>query len=265
MRKDFYIEFYNNIELILDKYIKRASLQYFFKTIFFEKTYNLKYSYNEDRLNGNSEQQCYSKLETRLLSLLPTKDFITRISKGIKLKDPINPKISFYKNSLIFYIYNNRLLDYLLPIIKEINRPTILLLEPGIYEEIEVPEWIVALEIDYELIQSDEELNYKNDSLIKGLYFKLLVNEILKIIHPDGLVFLEGCHYQEKIAAYLGKELQIPTICIQHGWQSFRHSMFSDMEYDFFLTWGKGFSIEMKKYFPNTELCARGLHQFIQQ
>lgn len=77
------------------------------------------------------------------------------------------------------------------------------------------------------------------DSVLSSYYntFQLL----LEVLKPEAVIVLEGCHHQEQILSDVARKNGIPSIAIQQGWPSFIHSMFRNMPYSHYLTWGAGF------------------------
>ena len=255
---DFYLEFYNSVDYLLSEYIKEKQLPQSVRSYLFQRTFKLRSSYNKQRIKGCTVEECNSFLKEKL--------FHTCISGQVNSIDNNNYcKSEFWyqtlkslRDRLLVYVYNNRQLYYLLPIINAINRPVILICEPNVNAEIEVNDNITAVELCF---FSENEVY--NDNTIKVNYPELYqyynaFHLFLEALRPEGIIVLEGCHYQEQILGELAGKKNIPSIAIQQGWPSLIHSMFRQMPYSHFLSWGKNFVCELEKWNPTVKFIQVG-------
>ncbi len=253
MKRDYYIEFYEAVELILNDYVRNNGLPVCVKTVLFEGSYALKHEYNEQRKSGVSRASAEDCLRQQII---PEHE----INLGaVKTESRID--LSIYigglGNRIIFYIYNNRQLRYLLPVIRSINRPILLLCEPCVDLEVEVPEYVVAIELALSLVEEEAEPTLPKP-LVKIRNYYALLESIFDNINAEGVVVLEGCHFQEQILGDIAGSLGIPAIAIQQGWPSFMHSMFRGFPYSHFLTWGRRFDELWKMHNPAPRYIAVG-------
>lgn len=158
---------------------------------------------------------------------------------------------------LLVYLFNSRQLSYLVPVIRQLNRPVVLLSEFEVPENTDLPDSVTALEIVFL-----KDIRFRNPFLEKHFpvlfhYFNTFYR-LLTMLKPQGILTLEGCHCQEQILAVLGHNLHIPTFCIQQGWPSLMHTRFRRMQYDYFLTWGTFFNPLWKTYNPRPQFVATG-------
>ncbi|MDE5761000.1 MAG: glycosyltransferase, partial [Bacteroides sp.] len=159
---------------------------------------------------------------------------------------------------MVAYVYNNRQLRYLLPLVNGLNRPVLLVCEPGVDEEVEVGEHVTAVELcfmDACPVYEDNVLETGFLELYRYYNTFFLMTEALR---PEGVVVLEGCHYQEQVWGVIARKRGIPCIGIQQGWPSLMHTMFRNLPYSHYLTWGRNLSEYWKKYNPGTDFISIG-------
>ena len=250
--RDYYVEFYALVDEILAAYIKVNELPAYVATVLFERSYNIKEEYNKDRSEGMSLLEGKEYLKERLIPNF-------QIERGDVVSDTIipMPKILLSLGSRIaIYLYNNRQLKYLLPLIEEINRPLLLLCEQSVKFDIELPEYVQAIDLDYALAQ---RFVATENPLIKRLstHF-ILLNSLLRALALEGVIVLEGCHLQEQMLAEIATSLGIPSIAIQQGWPSVMHTMFRRLPYTHFLTWGDAFNSLWGEYNHRPQYIATG-------
>ena len=254
---DFYLEFYNTIDILLNEYIKEKMLPQPARSYLFQKSFQLRYAYNKLRIEGHTIEECKSYLKNFLFPKEDKKNTENLNVNNYKLELWYKTLIS-YSDRILVYIYNNRQLHYLLPIINRLNRPIILICEPNVNAEVEVNENIIAVELcflnKYD-IYKDNELKENYPELFKYYNIFQLFIETLK---PEGIIVLEGCHYQEQILSELAQRNGIPSIAIQQGWPSLIHSMFKNMPYSHYLSWGEIFNTELKKWNPTVKFISVG-------
>ena len=255
---DFYLEFYNIVDYLLSGYIKEKQLPQSVRSYLFQRSFRLRYYYNKLRIKGHTVEGCISYLKENLFYTTNKEETIkTENNKDYK-SEPWFHLLNSLTNRLLVYVYNNRQLHYLLPIINVINRPVILLCEPNVNTEIEVNDNIMAIELcffnKYE-IYNDNKLKVDYPDLYQ--YYNTF-HLMLKALIPEGIIVLEGCHYQEQVLGELARKNDIPSIAIQQGWPSLIHSMFRYMPYSHFLSWGSNFNIELKKWNPTIKFISVG-------
>lgn len=252
IQQDYYIEYYEAVDEILNCYLETCQLPSFVATVLFEKSFSLKEPYNKLRSEGMAACDAKEFVRNKLIP-----DF--RIEKASIMPDVIIPMPDLLKslgNRLVVYVYNSRQLNYLCPLIETINRPLLLLCEQSVDIALEMPEYVEAIDLDYSII---EGIGLNNDPITKKIskYF-ILLNSLMRSSKVDGVIVLEGCHFQEQMLGEIAKNINIPSIALQQGWPSLMHTMFRRLPYTHFLTWGKVFNNLWKVYSPKTEFISTG-------
>lgn len=254
MNNDYYIEFYDVVDDILNEYVDKNVLPSYVKIALFEETYGLRERYNAVRLSGKTLFDCIKWLKDNLLP----KSVISIDEIKPQIQIPLPHSLTQVKHRLIFYIYNTRQLHYLLPLIDSINRPVVLLCEPGVNLDIEVSDTVKAIELTFSVLKNIPTCDRLSLQIGKLRDYYILFNSLIKCLAPEGIVLLEGCHYQEHILGEIALKNNFPAILIQQGWPSVMHSMFRRFPYSHFLTWGEGFNKLWKFYNPLPQYIAVG-------
>lgn len=256
---DFYVDFYEEVDDLLSEFIKAKQLPLPTKSYLFQHSFQLREDYNQLRIKGHSVDECRAYL---VQHYFPT-EVRGKINEKLYLASDFQSKpwynfLMSLSNQLLIYIYNNRQLHYLLPLINALNRPVVLLCEPNVDEIVEVNENITAVELYF---MSSCKV-YENETL--ETYFPELFQYyntfhlLFEILKPEGVIVLEGCHYNEQILSDVARQKDIPSIAIQQGWPSLMHSMFRNMPYSYYLTWGADFDKEWKQRNPDIQFIPIG-------
>lgn len=255
---DFYVEFYTTVDDLLQRYILSMELEQPVCTYLFQKSFPLRMEYNESRKSEFSADECKLMLEKKILPNVPknmpekkrvTMDYCSEIWYKT---------LSNLSGQLVFYVYNNRQLHYLIPLINSLNRPVLLICEPVVDGEFDVGDNVTAVNLFF----ADDYPVY-DDALLE-IYFPELYRYyntfhlMLMALRPEGVILLEGCHYQEQILGIISCKNNIPCIGIQQGWPSFMHTMFRNFPYSHYLTWGEKLSKYWKQYNPKTDFIPTG-------
>lgn len=226
---DFYVEFYDTVDNMLSSFIQQKGIPQTARSYLFQRSFQLRNSYNTLRKKGHSLDECNSFL---FQNLFPTVDKTNEV--GTTRKDdyrcePWYKVLSLLENRILVYVYNNRQLRYLLPVVNSMNRPVVLVCEPNVDEEVEVGDNVVAVDLcfwDEYKVYNDNALEAHCPELFRYYNTFQLLLEALK---PEGVVVLEGCHHQEQVLGDVAKKNGIPSIAMQQGWPSVMHSMFRNM------------------------------------
>lgn len=251
-KKDFYIEFYDVVDEVIHEYLSSHDLPSYVGTVLFEDSYQLKSRYNSLRNDGMLLPQAIGIVKE---AILPEFE-ITR--ELIMPKDciPLSGTLSHIGSRLAVYVYNTRQLKYLMPFIETVNRPLVLLCEKSVDIEIDMPEYVEAIDLDYSIVpESTDNVNIAV-SRMRSCY--MLMNSIFSVLKVEGVVLLEGCHFQKQIIGEIAREHSFPSILLQQGWPSVMHTMFRRFPYSHFITWGEGFNNLWRQYNPAPEYCAAG-------
>lgn len=260
MQRDFYWEFIEVADQLLKKFVKtaktinissfdidgvnieKAVCNFLWLKIFLNESRKI---YSEQRLLGVDKNTITQKIWDALFEKkLPTN---TEEICGVEV-NWTKGKSCYYnalkplEKRLLFYCKNYRQLVYFLPVLKAIKEPVIVLAKFQLPKNIELGERITVLEFDI----VSEEVCIQSDYLEQN--FELIFEYtntfsiLLEILKPKAIFVLEGCHEEMEVLAAIAKKQSISSICIQQGWPSVMHTRFREMNYDFYLTWGKAFN-----------------------
>ena len=251
-KADYYIEFYEVVDDVINEYLTLHDLPSYVGTVLFENSYSLKERYNHARAEGTDIANATAMVENAIIpryailreSIMPdTIISLRHIFEGLG-------------DRLAIYVYNSRQLRYLRPFIDAVNRPLVLLCEKSVNLDIELPEYVEAVDLDYSITEKMFDAgNTLSDRLTKCY---ILLNSILRELAPEGVVLLEGCHFQEQMIGEIAHSLDMPSILLQQGWPSLMHTMFRRFPYSHFLTWGDNFNSLWNKYNPKPQHYAVG-------
>lgn len=259
-QKDYYIEFYTSIDHLLKQYLediekKNPSLLILgnhyvelpLRNMLFLNFWNDKEFYNKRRKEGENYKDSVNRLTEKLKQFaIPGNENEFNEEVDITIF-PWYEILLQYKNQIVFYIFNERQLTYLVPIIREIKKTVLLLSEYDIEEDVDLPETVTALTIEFSGCRQFKN-NYIEWNFPLVYHYFNTFDLLMRILTPSSVTVLEGCHYQEKILGVIGKSYDIPTICIQQGWPSFIHTALCDYPYTYFITWGDFFSRLWERY-----------------
>jgi len=259
MQRDFYWEFIDEADLLLKQFIEtartininsfdingvnieKAIRNFLWLKIFLHESRTI---YNEQRLAGVDKNTLTKQIWNAVLAKkLPTTNEV------IKDKISWTKETSCYYTALkplekrmLFYCKNYRQFIYLLPVLKAIKEPIMILAKFQIPADIDLGSFITMVEFDV----VSEEVCIQNEYVEQ--HFELIFEYantfsiLLDILNPKAIFVLEGCHEDMEILATIAKKQNIPSICIQQGWPAVMHTRFREMNYDFYLTWGKAFN-----------------------
>lgn len=256
---DFYLEFYEAVEAILKQYVAEKGWEPFVKTYLFQNSFRLRDVYNDLRKKGRPAPECLDYLKQGLLP--PNR----KERPYAACAESSDYKLEFWyqyllarAGRLIVYIYNNRQLNYLLPLINALNRPLLLICEREVDMEVETTENVEAIEMCFW-----NELNVYDDGALKEVFPELYkyynaFSLMFEALDPEGVLVLEGCHYQEQILSAVAGKKGVPSVAVQQGWPSFIHTMFRDLPYSYYLTWGTYLNKEWSKYNSRPEFIPTG-------
>ncbi|HCO66206.1 MAG TPA: hypothetical protein DIT04_00360, partial [Dysgonomonas sp.] len=176
-QREFYKEFFQSIYLFCQQYIneleagnkglfllgpyntKDSLIIDLYNTSLW--TYNWKDRYNELRKEENSIEHIYSLYKEELNNLIQPIDLGFNNSAKPKSDDhPLEELLKPYKDRILIYCINQRHIDYMLPLLRNITQPSILLLEENLIEPDDLPDNMLVLE--YSLLK---ETYFNNDFL----------------------------------------------------------------------------------------------------
>lgn len=264
MNKDYYWEYIELVDEIVNEFVKIVKTQcpkafivgisdiqrsvISFLAIILNRNEN-RDAYNASRKLGIKRSILYKKvLENLLTTYSPVIDS-KKIPDLAIPEDNINHKILIkYRGRKLFYCINERQVNYLKPILSEIDEEIILLVtfeldDTIIFDKkILVIEWTIYFEENF---LCNNYLSFRFPTLFKDANtFSFIIDTII----PQLVIVLEGCHEDMEILAEMCRSKSIQTVCIQQGWPTFIHTRFKNMGYDHFLTWGREFNVLWKFY-----------------
>jgi hypothetical protein len=75
---------------------------------------------------------------------------------------------------------------------------------------------------------------------------------------PSSIVTIEGNAPLDDVAARVGRELGIPSVCLQQGWSPLIHTGFRNLSFDRMLVWGEGFADLLRPDNPELQFHVTG-------
>ncbi len=87
-----------------------------------------------------------------------------------------------------------------------------------------------------------------------------LIYESLYIAKPKTVVVIEGQASVDEVTNQACKQLSIPCICIQQGWNNLAETGIRNMTFSKMLTWGDGFTELLQPYSPKQKFIPTGSH-----
>lgn len=266
---DYYVEYYEELDKRLECFISDWGTDYEvkldkhnvtepLKTFLFYRLSMERDYYNQCRLKGMSIDEAMERVDAFMKMFNEESSGENQEEKRADMKaHPWYELLSEYKGVLIVYLFNARQLQYLTPLLLELNHPVLLLSEYDIPEETELPEYVTALPIEF---SNENTLTDKEFKLHFPLVFHYAntFDILFQIIQPCGVICLEGCHFQEQLLAVVAESYDIPSYGIQQGWPSMMRTGFRRLPFRYFLTWGEQFSSLWAKYNPFPKFVPTG-------
>lgn len=244
---DYHMEFFETLDELIKEYTFYKQLEQPVGTYLFLQAFHLRETYNEWRKNGMDRDECRERLARKVFPNTLAHMAVQECLLPDYCTEPWFEFLSSKQGNLLVYVYNNRQLQYLLPLVNRLNRPVLLLCEPCVNEKVEVNDNVTAI-----------EMPCIDDSLPELQRYYASFRAVLEALQPEGVLVLEGCHYQEQILAIVAQQFGIPDIGLQQSWPSFMHTMFRRLPYSYYLTWGKGLNGHWQKYNPDTRFIPTG-------
>lgn len=270
--KDYYLEFHDMLDYRLESFISdqelkcRGSLTLgrhnisvpLLLLLFYQLTQEREY-YNSCRINGQTVKESMKRVD-KFLDMFEDAQLQEEQRNDILVDIQDHPwyeVLSEYEGQLLIYIFNERQLHYLVPLINNINFPVFILSEYELLEDMDFPDYVTAMTIEHSKYRVFENpyIEYNFPILFRYANTFSLMLDILK---PSKVICLEGCHMQEQLLAIVANDFMIPSICIQQGWPSFMRTGFRRLPFRYYFTWGERFSRLWERYNPRTEFLPMG-------
>lgn len=236
--------FYEIVDEIIDQYLTDNLLPSYVGTALFKESKRL--------------EDIYYKLQAYKITSIEANKLIrdTLLPNYVIRRESIMPTtiidlpddtVSF-GSRLAIYINNPQQFAHLIPFINNINRSLVLLCEQGVELNVEMPEYVECIDLDYSVAEAYITLDNSLSQKLAKSY--VTFNSIISGLQLEGIVLLEGCHYQEQMIGEICSRLGIPTIVLQLEWPPIIHTAFRRFPYSHFLTWGDAFSELWKEFNP---------------
>lgn len=275
MYKDYYWEYLEQSEKMIDKFISLVKESepsaFLLDGISLEKAavnylwFRLMYSdsrihYNSRRRRGLSVSSATTQIwnrEFQMLSLPSTYNESQTFSNYTSGSGRYE-RLLKYRSQPVFYCLNHRQMMYLLPLLSRIKEDVIVLARYSVPNDLMLDDNICIIEFDLICDDVCVRNSYLQNNFAKLFWFANTFEILLSHLLPSYVVILEGCHEDMEILAQLCKKKSVPSICIQQGWPLFLTSVWRNMNYDYFLTWGEKFNMLWKEGKSQTSFIGVG-------
>jgi hypothetical protein len=181
-----------------------------------------------------------------------------------KVQDWINPiKEKDIKKDILIYTHENRFVYFLNPILKYFSSYTYLhygyLNVENATRETNQP--CVNLE---PFAKKAHPATFNNRLLMtffSNLIYQVnLLDTLFSYHQPKCLLLVEGFSANDEIASQVAKKYNIPTICIQQGWDFIASPSSKNLSFDKMLVWGNALAEYQQPYSPKTQFKSVGNH-----
>lgn len=269
-KRDYYLEFHRQLDACLHAYLDRqeksvpgsfqidnCSVKIPLMTYLFYQLMNQREFYNECRKNGMGIAGALAGVNAYLERFV-WNHIIDVNFDSMPIQDhPWYDVLSPYRGQLLIYIFNQRQLNYLTPLIDYLNRPAILVCEYEMDEESALPECVLAISVEVSREQCvNNEIIRKNFPLF--FQYANTFDILMRCLSPQCVICLEGCHYQEQLLSVIAEGYHIPSIGIQQGWPSMMRTGFRHLPFKYYFTWGKNFNLCWQRDNPLPEFIEMG-------
>ena len=207
------------------------------------------------RENGESIKICQKKIIELISKEIDLQTLNSLALGNNKYEFPSNMKEYKY----LFYCNGPRFYKFLEPIIKEMPGKAILILDSdknNLCVKLQHSNNCYYHYVPPHLLFTNS-LSIRDR--IKAVYeYSFYFSQMLASSKICRIIGNDGCQTPLKIMAQAGQEYDIQSSCIQSCWPSFFHGGYKKLPYNHFITWGEGFSKEMKKINPTCCYTAAG-------
>lgn len=228
--------------------LKKSIANYLWEIIFFN---NNKFTFSEKYENLSERAIFIGGLWKKYLSPFLPDNRSLNIFKEPQIETIRNKYVEYLghlKESVVFYCKSNRSFNFISPITKELGHKVAILTLDEIDETLVVNNNVQVIELA--LLNSNKSLSAGYIKEKFYLHYLLLFTfyVFVSAIRPRCVIFVEGCHFDAVVLSSVCSKFSIPTICLQQGWPGLMHTRFMDMEFDYFLTWGREFNKLWRQY-----------------
>lgn len=269
--RDYYVEFYETLDFILREYISKLQTMYPssllvgvhdasvpITTFLFLVLNKYKSEYNTWRKTGVSQKEAVGRMSSKLESYNDSKLILdVSLANYNVMQHPWYKTLIPYKGRLLIYVFNECQLLYLTPLITALNQPVLLLSEYDLPEGVDLPDYVTAITFKFTKVRICANSFVESKFPLVYHYFNSL-DILIQILSPRGILILEGYHHQEKVLAIVGHSYGIPSIGIQYGCSDLFHTIFRELPFSYYFTWGEDFSKQWEMYSTLTEFHSVG-------
>lgn len=270
--RDYYLEYYEELDKRLEQFVLQwardkqvllgqHSVKEPLQTFLFYRLTAERKHYNQCRQKGMPVDASMKRVDA-FLDIFGKEDHNAAACTSGKVLNKITEHpwyelLNPYQGQLLVYLFNERQLHYLTPLLQKLDGPVLLLSECDLPEETDLPESVMALPLDF---SSEKVFNDHTFERTFPLLFHYTntFDILLQALRPRGVVCLEGCHYQEQLLAVVAESYDIPSYGIQQGWPSMMRTGFRRLPFRYFFTWGKRFSDLWAHYNPHPRFISAG-------
>lgn len=118
---------------------------------------------------------------------------------------------------------------------------------------------------DYNVIFSLNQVSKEMSEFFGMLLLCEKIYQTLSRTSPGVVLLSEGNSPEDELVSQMAKVLNIPTICIQHGWNPVIHCGFQNLNFSSFVTWGDEFQNLLQVYSPDQSFSTCGHHRLEQR
>lgn len=226
--RDYYLEYQEELDKRIEQFLQHwetgnlislgeHSLNEPLHTFLFYRLISEREHYNQCRLKNMTVDASMERVDG-LLDILNNEGQKTVNRREEILTDikehPWNELLGEYKGLLLVYVFNDKQLDDLTPLLQKLDCPFLLLSEYDIPEHTDLPESALALTIDF----SSEKIftNPKLERMFPLVFhYTNTFDILLQILCPSKVVCLGEHHLQEHLLRLIGKSYEIPYYDIQ--------------------------------------------------
>ena len=164
-----------------------------------------------------SEEDKAKHMDTILLNFCSIPKTDNSIEVGITNDEhPWYKLLNEYKNHILFYIFDEEQLLKLIPLIKSIELPSILLTEFEVIDGVDLPECVSVLDFEFSL-----EIIYKNNFIATNfpiLYHYLnTFEQLFQLLLPSGVIIWDESLFQQEAIRAVSHKHHLKTICFTNG------------------------------------------------
>jgi hypothetical protein len=212
---------------------------------------------------SNHEKKIKLKLNLKnILGFFLKNEFIYNLNFFIN--GIFSKKINLKKNFFFCFVHKPKLLNYVVPIFKKLNlRCIFVVMSHKQQKELKLKKSETILLPSINVFQTS--FFYDDEAIIK--FYVKSSYKLLSKYKPKFIFTVEGDHPYAESLALVAKKFKISSICLQWGVSPRKEPKvsFMNMSNDYFISWGKFFSKQLKPFNKNTKFLDYGNFNFIKK